>query len=100
MRFLLTARAFETTHSKEDVRKLRENVGKGYGRIKESGKLVESGVFGDQRGGFFLVDVNTAAEIHEVLGPEFLDNFTIEAHPIAAWDELGKYLDKITREGR
>ena len=100
MRFLITARMFESIYRQEDVLKGRESIGKGYGRIKESGKLVESGVFGDQRGGFFLVDVNSAAEIHELLGPEFLDHFNIEAHPIAAWDDLGKFLDKLKREGR
>jgi hypothetical protein len=79
---------------------LRERVGRGYANIKESGKLVESGVFGDQRGGFFLLDIQKAGDIHELLGPEILDSFRVEAHPVQSFEELGAFLQKLNKEGR
>ena len=100
MRFHITAKTFESIHRAEDVRKLRESVGKAYGRLKESGKMVDGGVLADQRAFYFVLNIENASDIHELLGPEVLDHCTVEAHPVASFDDLGKFLDKITREGR
>ena len=48
--------------------------------IMESGKVRESGVYDDERGGFFIIDVDTPEELSLLLSP-MMDVACITSHP-------------------
>jgi len=92
MRFLVTATAFETIVTPEAIRRLREVFVKKVRQISGSGKLVEGGHIVARRSGFFLLDVDSADELMELLLP-LHDVCRIEAHVVESFEELGKALE-------
>jgi len=89
MRLLITLKNFETIIKPDDVKRLREMIGKKMQEIQDSGKLIESGVFADDRGAFLLVDVESASELTQLLFP-LHDVCRIETHPVYSFEELSK----------
>jgi hypothetical protein len=53
-----------------------------------------------KRAGFFLVDIDSAEEIHELFGPEILANFKLEVHAVTPLDKIGKIFQRWATEGR
>ena len=47
-----------------------------------------------------LDDVNSAAEISGILGPEMLDNGYVEAYPIASVERTGEVFRELAQQGR
>lgn len=94
MRFLIKFKLFETVTKSEDVKRVRPGFAKQLELIQKSGKLVEGGMFADSRGGFFLVDVDAAMDIYELLGSAIFDNCQVESHPILSFEELGEFFKK------
>jgi hypothetical protein len=45
-------------------------------------------------------DVNSADEITEILGPEFLDNGYVESHPIVSAERMGELFMQWAQQGR
>ena len=66
------------------------------GRIQKSGKVKESGVYADERGGFFIIDVDTPEELVGLVAP-ILDVVGITSHPIVSLDTLQKLFQEITK---
>ena len=93
MRILITFEVFETVKGDDDVKHIREAVGKQIQQIQNSGKLVEGGMFGDKRGGFLLVDIDKTVDFYELLGGALLDNCRIESHPVLSFKELGAFFE-------
>ena len=91
MRILITFEVFETVKGDEDVRLLREGVGKQIQQVQNSGKLVEGGMFGDRRGGFLLLDIDKASDLYELLGGAIFDTCRVESHPVLSFKELGEF---------
>ena len=66
------------------------------GRILKSGKVKKSGVYADERGGFFIIDVDSPEELIRLLAP-ILDVVGITSHPIVSVDSLQKLFQEITK---
>lgn len=94
MRFLVTTRVFETITTDEEVRKQAASIKAQIEKIMKSGKMVEGGQFGDQRGHFFLIDVDSASELLELPGRGILDHCTVETHPIMSFENLFEFFDR------
>ena len=90
MLFLVMCEARDTLVG-DAVPRLRAEVATAIKRIKGSGKLRNGGVLSGQRRPFFLLEVDSAAEILELLGGEIIDNMRTEVHPVASLDELGEF---------
>ncbi len=94
MRFLIKLEVFESVTGDDEIKRVRETLGRQIQKIQNSGKLVEGGMFGDQRGGFLLVDLDKSSDLYELLGGAILDNCHIESHPVLSFKELGEFFKK------
>jgi hypothetical protein len=56
----------------------------------KSGKVKESGLYTDARGGFFRKDIDSLEELLRLIGP-ILDAMSIIAHPIIPMETLENY---------
>lgn len=93
MKFHVEFEVFESVITDDDVRKARERAGKAIGQIQSSGKLVDSGMFADARGGYLLLEINQPIELMELLAP-FVDFVNIKSHPVYSTDELKEFFEK------
>lgn len=91
MKILITFAVFETVTDDDDVRLLRERLGKQIQQVQNSGKLVEGGIFGARRGGFLLLDIDKASDLYELLGGALFDSCRVESHPVLSFKELGDF---------
>ncbi len=94
MRFFVKFEIFETLTSESDVKLVREAAGRQIQLVQNSGKLVEGGMFGDQRGGFLVLDIDKSSDLYELLGGAILDHCHIESHPVLSFEELGEFFKK------
>lgn len=90
---------FDTIYDREDVLALRQAVGREIQRIQQSGKLKEFRAFSDARGGFMLVDIDSAGELRELIGLTMLDHFHIETHPVTTPEELAEHFERDAAAG-
>ncbi len=91
MRFLVKFEVFETITNDADVKRLREAAGRQIQHVQSSGKFVEGGMFGDKRGGFFVLDLDKSSDLYDLLGGALLDNCRVESHPVLSFEELGEF---------
>jgi hypothetical protein len=85
---------FDTIYDREDVLALRQGVGRQIRQIQESGKLKEFRAFSDARGGFMLVDIDSPAELRNLLGSPMVDHFRMETHPVITAEELAEFFEQ------
>ena len=90
MRFHVTIISFDSIHGEAAVQETRQLVGKKIQEIQQSGKLVSGGAFIDARGGYFVVDVDSATELLKLLSP-LHDVCHIETHPVMSFEDLGAF---------
>jgi hypothetical protein len=93
MQIMATFVAFDTIIGDAAEKHLRETTGPQIAKIMESGKVAASGIYADCRGGFLLLDVDTAAELNDLFGRAFHENFHIETHPVMPMDRLKAYFE-------
>lgn len=91
MKFLIKFEVFDTITKKDDINQLREAMGKQMEHIHSSGKLLDGGMFGDQRGGFFILNIDKAFDLYDLLGGAIFDRCNVESHPLLSFEELGKF---------
>jgi hypothetical protein len=94
MRFLIKFEVFESITGDAEVNRVRKLLGPQIQQAQNSGKLVDGGMFGDQRGGFMVVDLDKPSDFHELLGGAILDNCHVESHPVLSFEELGEFFKK------
>jgi hypothetical protein len=64
--------------------------------IMKSGKVKESGLYADERGGFFIIDVDTPEELLRLIAP-IIDFIEITSHPIVSIDTLQKLFQEMMK---
>jgi hypothetical protein len=64
--------------------------------IMKSGKVKESGLYADERGGFFIIDVDAPEELLRLLAP-MIDFISITSHPIVSIDTLQKLFQEMMK---
>ncbi len=80
MELFVELEVFDTIIRDEDIKRVRERFGAQLKKIMESGKVISSGFFSDKRGGFLILNVNSAEEVTELLGIN-IEFFHIKVHP-------------------
>ena len=83
----------ETITDHEKVMELRQVSARSLQQVMESGKVRASGVFADSRGGFFVVEVDSAEELFDLFVP-VLDYIRIETHPLTTVEKLGEFFER------
>jgi hypothetical protein len=87
MRFFVKLVAFDSIHGAEDA-EVRKVTGEQLQKIIASGKMESGGAFGDGRAGYMVLNVNSPAELRDLLGLPYLINFNIESHPLMTFEEV------------
>ena len=75
---------------------VREISVKHINAIMKSGKVKVSGLYADERGGFFVIDVDTPEELLRLLAP-IIDVIAINSHPILSIDSLQKMFQEMAK---
>jgi uncharacterized protein YciI len=83
----------ETITDREKVMEVRQVGGKQLQEFMQSGKVRASGIFADARGGFFVLEVDSAEEVFDLFAP-VLDYIRIETHPLTTVEKLGEFLER------
>ena len=96
MRVLVKAEAFETITRNDEIMALRAAFASKIQQIRGSGKLVEGGIFADDRGGAFILDVASHTELFDLLAPEIVDAMRVECRPLVSFDDL---FDMFSKHG-
>jgi len=91
MRMLITFEAFESITGVDQVAHLRQQVGVAIERTMKAGVVESSGIWMAGRGGFLVVEVESAEQLFGLLGGEIVDHMKIEARPVIAVETLVKY---------
>ncbi len=99
MKFLVTWKVFDS-FTGEAARQIRVGIGPGMQQLLASPKIKDFGLFGGVRGGYFILEVDTAEEILGTLGPEILDSGSIEVYPIATPQAVGALFGQWAEQGR
>ena len=64
--------------------------------LRKSGKVKELGIYADERGGFYVVDVDTPEEMKLLLAP-VADFCMITSHPVVSVDTLQKIFREMAK---
>jgi hypothetical protein len=64
--------------------------------IIQSGKVKESGLYADERGGFFIIDIDSPEELLRLLAP-ILDTIGVTSHPIVGIETLQKLSQEMAQ---
>ncbi len=99
MRIFVKTEVFDTITSKEEVQDLRQAFGKQIKKIMESGKLELGWVVADGRMPMFIFNVESAAELMDLLGDTISDHCKVETHPIVSLEDLAKYFEEHAPKG-
>src|SRR5512136_416782 len=95
MQLFVELEVFDTVIRDEDIRQVRNVFGKQMQKIIASGKMVANGFFAGKRGGYIILDANSAEEVVELLGI-MIEYFHFKVHPVMPLDKVpelfGKYL--------
>jgi hypothetical protein len=83
----------QTITDREKVMEVRQVGGRLLQQTLQSGKVRASGVFADARGGFFVLEVDSAEEIFDIFAPG-LDYFRIETHPLTTPEKLQEFFER------
>lgn len=95
MRLFVKATVFETIHRDDDVKAVREMFRDGVNRMKQSGHLVDMGIFADGRGGYMILDVESAEEMFDLLGGgRLVDRLHLESHPVVSFEALERMFEE------
>ncbi len=93
MQVFVKYEAQETITDREKILQIRQVGGTQLQQIMESGKVQASGVFADARGGFFVLEVDSAEEIFELFAP-LLDYIRLDTHPLTTAEKLMEFFER------
>jgi hypothetical protein len=71
-----------------EIKRVRMAFGAQIQMLLASGRVQVSGAFTDCRGGYFVLEVDQADDLFQLLGPPILDHFRLETHPVASLETL------------
>jgi uncharacterized protein DUF3303 len=83
----------ETITDREKVMEVRQVGGRHLQQLLQSGKVRADGVFADGRGGFFVLEVDTAEELFDLFAP-VTDYIRIETRPLTTVEKLQEFFER------
>lgn len=93
MQVFVKMQVFETFND-DNEEHIKKVFGNQLQSILNSGKVMHSGIFADNFGCFFLLDINSTDELSKLLGPSVLYDMHLEIHPIMPLDKLPESMEK------
>ena len=94
MKFFVKFTVYDSINTKEHIRTLRAGVGKKIEEFTNSDKFVDGAIFGGERGGYVIFEVERFADVYDLLGGDIIDQFKLEVHPLISFEELGEFFAK------
>jgi uncharacterized protein YciI len=88
----------ETITDREKVMEVRQVSARALQPVFESGKVVADGVFADARGGFVVLEANSAEEIFDMFAP-VIDYLRMETHPLMSVEKLQEFFERDAAGG-
>lgn len=82
MRLLVSITVYDEIVSEDDVLRARKVFAESWRKMLDSGKVECSGIYGNARGGFLVVDVDSAEDLWSFPVPSLLDYAHVEVHPV------------------
>ena len=83
----------ETITDREKVMEVRQASARTLQQTLQSDKAVANGFFADERGGFFVVEVDSAEELFDLFAP-VIDYLHIETHPLISAEKLQEFFER------
>ncbi len=83
----------ETITDREKVMEVRQVGGRQLQQIMQSGKVRADGVFADGRGGFLVLEVDSAEELFDLFAP-IVDYARIETRPLTTAEKLVEFFER------
>jgi len=93
VRLFVELEVFKTVIGDEDITRVRERFGTQLRKIMASGKMVSSGFFAGKRGGYLILNVDSAEEVVELLGI-MIEYFQIKVHPVMPLEKVPELFSK------
>ncbi len=93
MQLFVKFEVHETITDREKVMEVRQVSARSLQQTFQSGKVVANGFFADARGGFFVVEVDSAEELFDMFAP-VIDYIHIETHPLMSAEKLQEFLER------
>lgn len=88
MRLHVKMEVYDSITSDEQVARTRKRFAESWKKMQDSGKVLTSGIFADLRGGYMVVDVDTAEELWALPMHGILDAIKMEVHPVMDADKF------------
>jgi hypothetical protein len=83
----------ETITDREKVMEVRQVGGRQLQQIMQSDKVRADGVFADGRGGFLVLEVDSAEELFDMFAP-IVDYIRIETRPLTTVEKLQEFFER------
>ena len=92
MRMIANFRVYESITDRDAIPRLRRLAGEMVQRFTETGKIESAGIIPGIRGGFFVLSVDSADELLELVGDAH-ELFDVSFDPVVSIEALGEFFD-------
>ena len=93
MRIFANFEAYSSITDRDAIPRLRQIAGEMVQRLMGSGKVESAGVFPGKRGGYFVLNVDTAEELMELVGDAH-EVFEVKWNPVVSPEALGDFFQQ------
>lgn len=93
MQLFVELEVFDTIIKDDDIKHVRSVFGNQLRKIMNSGKMVANGFFIEKRGGYFILNVDSAEEALDLLG-YMIEYFHIKIHPVMPFEKVPEFFSK------
>ena len=92
MRIHASLEVYHSITDKDAIPRLREQAGATLQEIMSSGKVESAGIFPGIRGGYFVLNVDSADELLDLLG-NGVEFFRVTWNPVVSPEKLGEFFE-------
>jgi len=93
MRIFANFEVYRTITDKDAIPRLRQIAGETVQRIMGSEKVENAGIFPGKRGGYFVLNVDSAEELMELIGNGH-EIFNVTWNPVVSPETLGEFFQQ------
>ncbi len=86
---------FESIHAPADIQRVRRAAAAMMQNVMSSGKLINGGFYADVRGGFMLLNVDSAEAVFDLVCPWLHDNCTLKVRPFMEIEKFPTLMQTI-----
>ena len=90
MKLFANFEVYPSITDRDAIPRLRQLVGEMIQRVMGSGKVESAGIFPGKRGGYFVLNVDSAEELMEIVGDAH-EVFDVTWNPVVSPETLGDF---------